>query len=152
MDETMKKMIDYCNKEGIDYSKTKSGKPNMISKQNRELYNKMKEECIICSEKMKGTTVLDCGHKMCTICCIKHFRKNENCPFCRKLICEKVEDDYEDMIDTVLETRYTTRHNLSMFDFIIEKINGEEPIDCIAFDILNEIKLTCLDTIMLSHE
>jgi len=148
----MEKMIEYYKKEGIDYPKTKNGEPNMVYKQNRDTYNKLREECIICSEKMKGTAELECGHKMCIQCCIKHFRKKETCPFCRKCICAKEDESYEEVVDSVLDSQYSTRHNLSMFNYIIEKIGSNDPIDCVAYDILREIKLTCLDAIFLSKE
>jgi hypothetical protein len=155
MDSTMEKMIEYYKKEGIDYPKTKNGEPNMIYKQNRDTYNKMKEECIICSEKMKGTAELECGHKMCIQCCVNHFSKKETCPFCRKICVNKHTDpieQYQQTVDNVVEAAYSSRNNLSMFQFMIEKIGRNDPIDCVAFDILHEIKLTCLDAIILSHE
>jgi hypothetical protein len=156
MDSLMEKMIEYYKKEGIDYPKTKNGEPNMIYKQNRDTYNKMREECVICSEKMKGIAELECGHKMCIQCCIKHFRKKETCPFCRKIICSKDKpmeiQEYQTTVDNVLDASYSSRHNLSMFHYMIEKIGSNDPIDCVAFDILHEIKLTCLDAIILSHE
>jgi len=50
----------------------------------------MENECVICFEIMKGSAILECEHKMCIHCCLKHFHKNKNCPFCRKQIIEIV--------------------------------------------------------------
>ena len=35
---------------------------------------KMNEECKLCFHEIISTT-LECGHTMCSKCCIKHFRK-----------------------------------------------------------------------------
>jgi hypothetical protein len=61
-------------------------------------------------------------------------------------------EQYQQTVDNVVEAAYSSRNNLSMFQFMIEKIGRNDPIDCVAFDILHEIKLTCLDAIILSHE
>ena len=121
MDSLMEKMIEYYKKEGIDYPKTKNGEPNMIYKQNRDTYNKMRDECVICSEKMKGVAELECGHKMCVQCCIKHFRKKESCPFCRKIICVKEGnlEEIQEIIDNVVDASYSSRHNLNGYVVVL---------------------------------
>ena len=51
------------------------------------------EECDICFDTMKGTAILECGHKMCISCCLKHFEYKEFCPFCRKKIIDRYTDE-----------------------------------------------------------
>ena len=142
MDSLMEKMIEYYKKEGIDYPKTKNGEPNMIYKQNRDTYNKMRDECVICSEKMKGVAELECGHKMCVQCCIIHFRKNDRCPFCRKMIAyhKKITDEeIENIIEIeMLEDYYYEKYHKDMDLYKFLKLKGlnknkiEEVIDAFS--------------------
>jgi len=69
---------------------------------------KTSHECKLCYVEQCSTT-LKCGHEMCAECCIKHFRKTINCPFCRAVICEKEDRkrDYKKLIADELHCIYT---------------------------------------------
>lgn len=153
---TNEEMIAYYKKKGIDYSKTKNGNPNMKNKQNKETYKLLsKQECIICTNEMKekGIAILECGHSFCISCTIQHFRIKNNCPLCRKVVCESINtstknvDEINVVIEDILNSEYDTRHNLTMHEYILEKLKqiNSQNIHYIAYDILTEIKLSCLD-------
>jgi len=162
---SMTELVAHYEKLGIDYVKTKSGNPNMSNKQNKETQkllrskkesniNKINEnECIICTNIMKGIAQLECGHSFCIKCTIQHFRTKDNCPLCRTFICEveipnkKSIDEINVVIEDILSTEYDTRNNLNMHDYIVEqlqKVNSHN-VHFIAYDIMNEINLSCLD-------
>lgn len=154
---SMNEMIAHYEKLGIDYAKTKSGNPNMNNKQNKDTQKLLKSketninECIICTNIMKGVAQLECGHSFCIKCTIQHFRTKDNCPLCRRFVCEtpnkKSVDEINVIVEDIFNTEYDTRNNLNMHDYIVEqlqKINSHN-VHFIAYDIMNEIKLSCLD-------
>jgi len=108
--------------------------------QNKSKRQKIYEECKLCFHEIISTT-LKCGHTMCSECCIKHFRKSENCPFCRTMICEKEDrtDEYEHIITSDLNTKYRyfdyNNKSMSMYDFLkfkgINKQDANEILLCI---------------------
>jgi len=51
--------------------------------------NAEEENCIICFDKIKTKTVLDCEHTFCKVCILKWMCKNFSCPLCR----EGINDD-----------------------------------------------------------
>lgn len=116
---------------------------------------KKSKECVICMEKMKGRTVLNCGHKFCIKCTISHFRLKNNCPLCRAVVYDneiKSVKEINDITDEVLNGEYISRNNLSMYDYMVERIHMSPNVECVAYEILNEIKLSCLDVGMLVNE
>ena len=152
---SLKEMIDHYNKLGIDFPKTKDGNPNMVYKQNRITYNELsKKECIICMDRMIGFAYLDCGHEFCIKCTIKHFRLKDNCPLCRKLVCKKEKSmiDINHITDELLSNEFDSRNNLNMYDFIVDRFKNSTNIEETSFEVLNEIKLTCLDIGVLISE
>ena len=49
----------------------------------------IKEECIICFEPLnKDVVILECQHKYCVSCSLKHFRTKNNCPLCQRQIID----------------------------------------------------------------
>lgn len=65
------------------------------------------EICVLCSDELCNTK-LKCGHELCVECCIKHFRKNEKCPFCRVDICphENRKEEIRDLLHKEMECIY----------------------------------------------
>ena len=57
-------------------------------------------DCEICFDTMKGCAVLECGHSMCISCCLKHFKEQDSCPFCRKQITNKNETNSDNDSDS----------------------------------------------------
>lgn len=51
------------------------------------------EECCICYENKnnKSQILTSCNHHFCLNCFLKHFKNNNNCPYCRN----KILKDYE---------------------------------------------------------
>ena len=87
---------------------------------------KEKNECTICFENQSNTP-LECGHSLCLQCCIKHFRKNENCPFCRKTICryENRKQEIDDAIRNQMETVFVfEEYNKEMDTYEFLKFKG----------------------------
>jgi hypothetical protein len=163
-------LIEYYKKHNItDYPKNKNGDPNMSKPFNKFNYLKVLDSklpiknqepedcCVICSEPFLDKCILSCGHTFCVSCSIKHFRKNENCPMCRKQICDKPkeliampEEITNSYIDTIFETKEDTRQNLNVRDYIYNafeyyKYNSILNKERYIQDICEEIKLCILD-------
>lgn len=105
-------------------------------------------ECSICLEPMKGKTILDCGHTFCIKCTISHFRIKNNCPLCRAIVYDKSVKGVKEInaiTDRVLNRKYRSRNHLNLYDYIVERIQMSNNIECVAYEILNEIKISCLD-------
>jgi hypothetical protein len=121
--------------------------------QKKSKRQKINEECKLCFHEIISTT-LKCGHTMCSECCIKHFRKSENCPFCRKMICEKEDrtDEYEHIITSDLKTKYHyfayDNKLMSMYDFL--KLKGINKQD--ANEILLSIEDRCHEMFIESEK
>jgi hypothetical protein len=134
---------------------------NQIEDEYRSKRQKTTHECKLCYVDPCSAT-LKCGHEMCTECCIKHFRKTVNCPFCRAVICEKEDrtDEYKQIISDELhcqykhlEDEYTNlgRHNdanFTMYEFL--KFKGLNKKD--AQSIIDSIKDRCLEMFKTSEE
>ena len=161
-------LVEYYKQHNIvNYPKNKNGLPNMTTTFNKHHYKilqsqskedtNIKEECVICTEKLEDKCILSCGHTFCVSCSIKHFRKNENCPMCRRKICDKPkeilsmpEEITNSHIDTIFETEEPSRHNLNVRDYIYNafeyyKYNNILNKDRYINDICEEIKLCILD-------
>jgi len=103
-------------------------------------------ECGICFDNISKTT-LECGHKMCVQCCIKHFRKNENCPFCRKSICphDNRLKEIDDAIEIEMNTEYMFEDynkEMDMYEYLkfkgIQEKDAEEIVETFR-DSIHEI-------------
>lgn len=114
--------------------------------QNKSKRHKINEECKLCFHEMIST-ILKCGHTMCSECSIKHFRKSENCPFCRATICKKDDrtKEYRSLIKDELYTRYYyPEYNdklMSMYEFL--KFKGMNKQD--ANEILHSFEDRCVE-------
>jgi hypothetical protein len=111
-------------------------------------------ECKLCYVE-SSSAILKCGHEMCTECCIKHFRKTVNCPFCRTVICEKEDrtDEYKHIITDELHDRYILLDyepikEMSMYEFL--KFKGLNRKD--AREIIDGIKGRCLEMFEASEQ
>jgi hypothetical protein len=104
------------------------------------------KECKLCFHAIISTTI-KCGHTMCSECCIKHFRKSDNCPFCRVVICKKKDriKEYRSLIKHELYIRYYyEEYNdklMSMYDFL--KFKGINKKD--ANEILHSFEDRCVE-------
>uniref|UniRef100_A0A6C0EZ21 RING-type domain-containing protein n=1 Tax=viral metagenome TaxID=1070528 RepID=A0A6C0EZ21_9ZZZZ len=110
--------------------------------------NEKEDECPICLETMKGKTTLECNHTFCIKCTISHFRLKNNCPLCRAIVYEKKAKGVKEInkiTDNVLNGKYRSRNNLNLYDYIVERIHMSPNVECVAYEILNEVKLSCLD-------
>ena len=82
--------------------------------------------CVICYDKIKGKTSLNCGHSFCLLCIEKWYNNNKNtCPVCRK----KFKKNH--MYDNIqrVKTRSSTKHSRyketnKLFNILIDKINN----------------------------
>jgi len=114
--------------------------------QNKSKRQKINEECKLCFHEIVSTT-LKCGHTMCSKCCIKHFRKSENCPFCRTMICKKEDrtEEYRSLIKDELYSRYYyeayNNKLMSMYEFL--KFKGMNKQD--ANEILHSFEDRCVE-------
>ena len=121
--------------------------------QNKSKRQKIYEECKLCFHEIVSTT-LKCGHTMCSKCCIKHFRKSENCPFCRAMICKKQDrkEEYEHIITSELKTKYHyfdyNNKLMTMYDYL--KLKGINKQD--ANDILLSIEDRCHEMFIVSEK
>jgi len=116
--------------------------------------NKENNECLVCFSKSntKSITKLECGHSLCIICCIKHFRKNENCPFCRKIICKHEDrtEEFEDIIHDEMTCEYYYENyndkEMDMYDFLkfkgLNENDAEEIIDSCTDRCMEMLKNT----------
>lgn len=73
-----------------------------LAPNNKEVYDPAKNECLICSEVMKGKVELKCGHALCPNCFAQHSRLANTCPFCRDEFSCKPKKQRERMHDDVL--------------------------------------------------
>lgn len=73
-----------------------------LAPNNNEAYDPAKNECLICSEVMKGKVELKCGHGLCPNCFAQHSRLANTCPFCRDEFSCKPKKQRERMHDDVL--------------------------------------------------
>ena len=98
------------------------------------------DECKLCYDN-QCSAKLKCGHEMCAECCIKHFRKTVNCPFCRAIVCEKEDrtDEYKQIISEELHAEYehlddkykdkNTYASFTMYEFLKSKgLNKKESL------------------------
>ena len=120
---------------------------------------KTTHECKLCYVEQCSAT-LKCGHEMCAECCIKHFRKTVNCPFCRTVICEKEDrtNEYKQIISEELHSEYehlddkykdkNTYASFTMYQFL--KIKGINKKD--AKEIISSIKDRCLEMFKVSEK
>jgi len=115
---------------------------------------KTTHECKLCYVDPCSAT-LKCGHEMCTECCIKHFRKTVNCPFCRAVICEKEDrtDEYKQIISDELHDKYNLLDydpitEMTMYQFL--KFKGLNRKD--SREIIDGIKDRCLEMFKASEE
>ncbi len=121
--------------------------------QNKSKIQKINEECKLCFHEIVSTT-LKCGHTMCSKCCIKHFRKSENCPFCRTMICEKEDrtEEYDHITRSDLNTKYRyfdyKNKSMSMYDFL--KFKGINKQD--ANEILHSFEDRCHEMFLESEK
>ena len=132
---------------------------NQIEDDDRSKRQKITHECKLCYVE-PCTTILKCGHEMCAECCIKHFRKTINCPFCRAVICEKEDrtDEYKQIISEELHSEYehlddkykdkNTYASFTMYQFL--KIKGINKKD--AKEIISSIKDRCLEMFKVSEK
>lgn len=129
------------------------------SDQNKEDENiskkqKTTHECKLCYVE-QCSTILKCGHEMCAECCIKHFRKTINCPFCRAVICEKedrtneykqiIKDDLQDIYQYL---NYDPIKEMTMYEFL--KFKGLNKKD--AIEIIDSMRDRCLEMFKSSEE
>jgi len=116
-------------------------------------------ECKLCYVELCSVR-LKCGHEMCAECCIKHFRKAVNCPFCRAVICEKEDriDEYKQIISDELHSEYEhlddkykdkdTYASFTMYQFLKSKgLNKKD-----TKEIISSIKDRCLEMFKTSEE
>jgi DNA-directed RNA polymerase alpha subunit len=115
---------------------------------------KITHECKLCYVE-QCSTILKCGHEMCAECCIKHFRKTVNCPFCRAVICEKEDrtDEYKQIIKDDLQDRYEYLDydpikEMTMYEFL--KFKGVNKKD--AREIIDSMRDRCLEMFKSSEE
>ena len=126
---------------------------NQIEDEHSSKRQKTIHECKLCYVE-PCTTTLKCGHEMCAECCIKHFRKTINCPFCRAIICEKEDrtDEYKQIISEELHNKYGLPENdiqyMSMYRFL--KFKGINK--SISREIIDTIKDRCLEMFKVSEE
>jgi hypothetical protein len=107
----------------------------------------LSHECQICFE---NTPIeLECGHKLCLQCCIKHFRRNESCPYCRKIIYpnEDRTKEYETAIYNEMYCEYTYDDEKSMDMNKYLKSKGMKKKDRI--EIIDSIVDRCLEVCKL---
>jgi len=94
------------------------------------------DECPICFEE-KELHPLGCAHDLCLRCCIQHFRKSENCPICRRLICARsyTDADLNRLFNIEMVTRYSydyANNNMNTYELLHSKgINNEDRHDII---------------------
>lgn len=110
-------------------------------------------ECKLCYVET-CSSVLKCGHELCSYCCIKHFRKNTLCPFCRAVICEKEDrtNEYKQIIHDELHNTYKMLDyepikEVTMYEFL--KFKGISRRD--AKEIIDSIKDRCLEMFITSE-
>ena len=115
---------------------------------------KTTHECKLCYVEQCSAT-LKCGHEMCTECCIKHFRKTINCPFCRTVICEKEDrtNEYKQIIKDDLQDRYQYLDydpikEMTMYEFL--KFKGVNKKD--AREIIDSMRDRCLEMFKSSEK
>ena len=81
--------------------------------------------CVICSEELnKNHCLLLCEHAFCVSCIAQHCRINNNCPLCRKEICNKPK-----IMDKIPR------------EFLVELFNLEYANVC-TYTILNDVSST----------
>ena len=118
------------------------------------------ETCSICSDPLTSASILECGHIMCMTCAISHFRLKHDCPFCRAVVCEKPVERHVmpnqttiALIDNALTTVEQSRHNLTMPEFIRDRLAHYKQgpninLELFTESIVREIQLSMVD---LSH-
>ena len=81
-------------------------------------------KCIICYDKFKKKTKLNCNHSFCTKCIQEWSNSKNTCPICRQIFTE------QDIIDNIqgVKTRHFTRNNRRIelnkeLDILSKKIN-----------------------------
>ena len=104
-------------------------------------------ECQICYEKNK--IELECGHRLCLDCCIKHFRRNESCPYCRKMMYpnEDRTKEFEHAIYDEMECEYTYDEEKPMSMYTYLKSKGVKRKD--RAEIIDSIVDRCLEVCKL---
>lgn len=126
---------------------------NQIEHDNRSKRQKTIDECKLCYDN-QCSTILKCGHEMCAECCIKHFRKTINCPFCRAIICEKEDRkrDYKKIIADELHCIYThgnyENKDMSMRGLLRFKGLNDDDTE----EIIDAIKVRCLEILTNSEK
>tara|TARA_Y100000389_G_scaffold194699_1_gene225073 strand:+ start:8635 stop:9384 length:750 start_codon:yes stop_codon:yes gene_type:complete len=89
--------------EDLNYIiKKQSSTIKEIAPNNNQEYDPAKNECLICSEVMKGKVELKCGHEVCPNCFAQHSRLANTCPFCRDEFSCKPKKQRESMPDEIL--------------------------------------------------
>lgn len=80
--------------------------------------------CIICYDKFKKETSLNCGHNFCKKCIEEWYNTNNTCPICRNNFSK------QEIIDNIkgVKTRNTTRNKRYektniLFEKIVHKLN-----------------------------
>jgi len=126
---------------------------NQNEEDDRSKRQKTTDECKLCYNN-EYSTILKCGHEMCAECCIKHFRKTINCPFCRTVICEKEDRkrEYKKLIADELHCIYThgnyENKEMSMRGLLRFKgLNNDD-----TEEIIDAIKDRCLEMLTYSEK
>jgi len=126
---------------------------NQMEDENRSKRQKTTHECKLCYVE-PSSAILNCGHEMCAECCIIHFRKTVNCPFCRAVICEKEDrtDEYKQIITDELHYKYGNPedHQEYMSMYRLLKSKGINKND--ARVIIDTIKDRCLEMFKAAEE
>lgn len=108
---------------------------NKNKRNEKALIENMEEqlECPICFETLKDTniTITSCNHKFCNCCFIKHIRKKNNCPLCRKTLIEPdIEPEIETIPNYINENNEYTRNMVEIIShYLLNLRNGDSIIN-----------------------
>ena len=88
--ENLKKEIDDINKNKINENENENSKKINIKLKNsatgagKVAGTEETNNCLLCLDIRKDTSVTICGHLFCWGCIIRYLQTNPNCPFCRQ--------------------------------------------------------------------
>lgn len=71
-------------------------------------------ECSICFSKLNEEYKTECNHIFCTVCIIEWYKKQKNCPLCRRTIENPYKDPHKDSI--IDSSNYIINNNDPMLD------------------------------------
>ena len=136
----------YTNDKEEDYRKEIIN----MSNEDIELLKTINEPCVICGELMKGNhTVLKCKHAFCSDCMISHFRLKNNCPLCRKNICEKpkkVEIMSEELVKGIINYEMWNVDDYHINHDLIQEQNGTTTFTTTISSLLTYYEMVCNGT------